>query len=247
MRVAVVSDIHANLAALEAVLAHAEGAGRVDAVWNLGDCVGYGPQPCECIARLREADALWVAGNHERAATGAIDTGDFNPAAAEAAKWTARQLGQEERSLLDSLPEHVVEGRFVFVHGSLREPIWEYLVHAESARAHFALMTVPFGFVGHTHVPTVATEDPSSPDGCSFDRLRDGDAVQLGDGLKVVINPGSVGQPRDGDRRASYGIYDSGEMRFTLRRVEYEIEATQRLMEDARLPAWLSERLSIGR
>ncbi len=247
MRVAVVSDIHANLAALEAVLAHAETAGHVDAVWNLGDCVGYGPQPCECVARLRRADALWVAGNHERAATGAIDTRDFNPAAAAAARWTAEQLGVEEKTLLDELPERIDRGDIVFVHGSLRDPIWEYLSYPGAATAHLATMSVPFSFVGHTHVPMAIFEDAGSPDGCRFVRLRDGDAIQLASGPKLVLNPGSVGQPRDGDPRAAYGIFDEEDMVFTLRRVEYDIESTQRLMEDARLPLWLIERLSIGR
>ena len=247
MRAAVVSDIHANLAAIEAVLDHAENMGRVDAVWNLGDCVGYGPQPCECIAQLRKAGALWVAGNHERAATGAIDTDDFNPSAAAAAMWTREQLDDGEKAFLDALPETAEQGDFVFVHGTLRWPIWEYLLDSETARAHLSLMQVPFGFVGHTHVPMAAVEDDQSPEGCRLTRLRDGDVVQIDGRTKIVLNSGSVGQPRDGDPRASYGIYDSDSMTFTLHRVEYDIGATQRLMEDARLPSWLSERLSIGR
>ena len=134
----------------------------------------------------------------------------------------------------------------MLVHGTLRWPIWEYLTDHETARGHLALMQVPFSFVGHTHVPTVVREDRTSSEGCTIDRFRDGEVVSLGDG-KVVLNAGSVGQPRDGDRRASYGIYDSGAGTFTLHRVEYDIAATQRLMEDAGLPVWLIERLAIGR
>lgn len=240
MRIAVVSDIHANLVALEAVLAD---AGEVDAVWNMGDAVGYGPQPFECIARLREVNALWVAGNHERAATGDISVDDFNPSAAAAALWTRDQLAAGEKAFLDALPETLVEGDFTLVHGTLRWPVWEYLGDTDTALAHLSLQRTPFSFVGHTHVPAVVTESAS---GCELRRLRDGETVLLAD-QRLVLNPGSVGQPRDGDRRAAYGILDTAARTFTLHRVEYEIAATQRLMEDAGLPAWLSERLDIGR
>src|SRR2546426_10248525 len=127
MRVLIISDIHANLAALEAVLREAEGGGAIDTVWSLGDSVGYGPQPSECVARLRQVNALMVAGNHERAATGAISTDDFNPDAAAAAQWTMEHLDDAERAFLDSLPEVAIEGDFTLVHGTLRDPIWEYL------------------------------------------------------------------------------------------------------------------------
>lgn len=243
MRIAVTSDVHANLAALEAVLAH---AGTIDGVWNMGDCVGYGPQPSECIARLRDSGGLWVAGNHERAATGAIDTDDFNPQAAMAAEWTKDRLSDEEKAFLDALPEVTRELDFTLVHGTLRWPIWEYLVDYETARAHLSLQQTAFGFVGHTHVPMQVTELPDDRQGCELFRLSDGDVVELGD-TRLVLNPGSVGQPRDGDKRASYGLLDTDARKFTLHRVEYNIEATQKLMEEADLPNWLIERLAIGR
>ena len=247
MRIAVTSDIHANLAALEAVLAHAEESGRVDAIWSIGDCVGYGPQPAACVTRLRESDALWVAGNHERAATGAISTDDFNPSAAAAALWTRDQLSDDHRAFLDALPETASESNCTLVHGTLRWPIWEYLDDYDTARAHLSLQQTPFGFVGHTHVPAIVTERPDAPEGCEIRRLRDGEMIALNVGPRLVLNPGSVGQPRDGDRRASYGILDTDAGTFTLHRVEYEIAATQRLMEEAGLPSWLIERLDIGR
>jgi len=247
MRIAVVSDIHANLAALEAVLAHAAASGRVDGVWNTGDCVGYGPQPGECIARMREAGAVWVAGNHERAATGAISTDEFNPQAAASAIWTAARLSADEKSFLDSLPETASQPDFTLVHGTLRWPIWEYLSDYDSARAQLSLQSTPFAVVGHTHVPMVVVEDERSDKGCEMRRLKAGEVIDLSREHRLVLNPGSVGQPRDGDHRASYGIYDSEAATFTLHRVEYEITATQRLMEDAGLPAWLIERLAIGR
>jgi diadenosine tetraphosphatase ApaH/serine/threonine PP2A family protein phosphatase len=238
------SDIHANLAALEAVLAS---AGPVDAIWNTGDAVGYGPQPRECIARLREAGAVWVAGNHERAATGAISTDEFNPAAAEAAQWTAVQISREEKAFLDTLPETIQESNFTLCHGTLRDPIWEYLSDLETARAQLSLQRTPFAFVGHTHVPALVTERVNGAEGCDLGRLRDGEVVELTGEARLVLNPGSVGQPRDGDERASYGVYESDAATFTLHRVEYDIARTQNLMADARLPDWLIERLAIGR
>jgi predicted phosphodiesterase len=152
MRVLIVSDIHANLAAFDAVLRDAAAGGTIDAVWCLGDSVGYGPQPAECIARLREMAAFWVAGNHERAATGAITTEDFNPDAALAANWTASRLDDDLCAVLDALPEVARQGDFTLVHGTLREPIWEYLYSEEAAQAHLALQETPFGLVGHTHI-----------------------------------------------------------------------------------------------
>ena len=150
-------------------------------------------------------------------------------------------------AFLDTLPETIIEGDFVLVHGTLRWPIWEYLYDPDAARAHLTLMTVPFSIVGHTHVPLLVREDVESPEGCRLERLFDGDTVALEGDAKLVLNPGSVGQPRDGDVRASYGIYDSADATFTLHRVEYDIESTQKLMKDAGLPRWLYERLARGR
>lgn len=242
MRIAIVSDIHANLAAMEAVLAH---AGAIDAVWCTGDSVGYGPQPRECIARLRESNALWVAGNHERAATGAMGVEEFNPTAAAAALWTRDQLSDDDRSFLDALPETAVEDDFTLVHGTLRWPIWEYLDDVDTALAHLSLQRTRFGLVGHTHVPALVIEQPDSSS--EIRRLKDGETVDLSREERVVLNPGSVGQPRDGDKRASYGVLDTSAATFTLHRVSYDIAATQRLMVDAGLPSWLIERLDIGR
>jgi diadenosine tetraphosphatase ApaH/serine/threonine PP2A family protein phosphatase len=172
---------------------------------------------------------------------------EFNPAAADAALWTRSRLSDDDKAFLDALPEVCVEGDFTLVHGTLRWPVWEYLDDPDTALAHLALQHTPFGFVGHTHVPTVVSESPESSEGCELGRLRDGESVDLSGDQRLVLNPGSVGQPRDGDRRASYGLLDTGACTFTLHRVEYEIAATQRLMEKAGLPQWLIERLDIGR
>jgi len=247
MRIAVLSDVHANLAALEAVLGHAQSQGVIDAVWCLGDVVGYGPQPRECIARVRELGALTVAGNHDRAGTGKMGTAEFNPDAARAAHWTMGQLTPDEQSYLDALPEVLFEGEFTLVHGTLRWPIWEYLYSYEAARAHLERQQSPFSLVGHTHVPMLVLEGAEFPQGCEMYYLEDGTKVKLSRERRMVINPGGVGQPRDGDPRAAYAIFDTEDETITLHRVEYDIAATQRLMEAARLPRWLIERLALGR
>ena len=242
MRIAIVSDIHSNLPSFEAVLLHAEAGGRVDALWCLGDLVGYGPHPNECIAQLRRYEHRAVAGNHDLAACGRMGTEEFNEAAAAAAQWTAGQLSDAARAYLEELPLVVTEGDFTLVHGSLRWPEWEYLLSSEQAQAHLELQQTPYGLVGHSHLTFVCEEDAPP-------RLRptvDGERVELGS-QRLILNPGSVGQPRDGDPRAAYALYDSEARAVTYHRVEYDIGATQRAMEAARLPAWLSERLSYGR
>jgi diadenosine tetraphosphatase ApaH/serine/threonine PP2A family protein phosphatase len=246
-RILIVSDVHANLTALDAVVRDAERDGALDGVWSLGDCVGYGPQPGECIARLRELDTVLVAGNHERAATGAISTEDFNPDAAAAAEWTKARLSGEEKQFLDALPEVECRTDFTLVHGTLRWPIWEYMLSEEAVLGHLALQETTFGLVGHTHVPMVAAAGEGSADGCEMLLLRDGDVISLDSERRLVLNPGSVGQPRDGDARASYALYDSDANTITLRRVEYDIQETQKLMAEERLPLWLIQRLSVGR
>lgn len=244
MRIAIVSDIHSNHPAFEAVLRHAEAVGRVDGLWCLGDTVGYGPHPNECVALLRRNEHRAVAGNHDLAACGKMGTDEFNEAAAEAAHWTAGQLSDGARPYLAGLPLIVTEGDFTLVHGSLRWPEWEYLLSSEQAQAHFELQRTPYGLVGHSHLPFVCEEHEGSPP--TLRPAADGERVELGE-QRLILNPGSVGQPRDGDPRASYALYDSAAPVVTYHRVEYDIAATQQAMEAARLPRWLSERLSYGR
>jgi predicted phosphodiesterase len=240
MRALVVSDIHANLAALQAVLAD---AGEFDAIWCLGDSVGYGPQPNEVLQAL--AEACVVLGNHDAAAAGLITVEDFNPYAAEAALWTAGALQPDGKSFIETMPETRVDEPtgFTLVHGSLRYPIWEYLLSADSALAHLQLQTTPYSLVGHSHIPMRVEESGAGP---RFSRVMHEEVVKLGE-TRLVLNPGSVGQPRDGDPRASYGIVDTGVATFTLRRVAYDIVATQRRMAEAGLPERLILRLAAGR
>jgi predicted phosphodiesterase len=246
MRIAIVADVHSNLDALETVFRHAEGEKALDQVWCLGDTVGYGPEPNACLAMLRRYDALTVPGNHDLAAIGLLSTEDFNPDAAAAAAWTALQITPEERSYFEGLQHVVGQGEFTLVHGSLRYPIWEYLYTVEVALAHLALQETPYSVVGHTHVPLLVKEDQTAPDGCLMTYLEDGTALELRD-RRLVINPGSVGQPRDGDPRTAYAVYDDVERTVTVHRLEYDIAATQKKMEKAGLPAWLIRRLSRGR
>jgi diadenosine tetraphosphatase ApaH/serine/threonine PP2A family protein phosphatase len=240
MRAAIVSDVHSNLAALRAVLGH---SGAIDAVWCLGDIVGYGPQPNECIALLREHAGFAVSGNHDLAASGGMGVEEFNDAAAAAALWTADQLSHESLTYLRELPPVVTDGDFTMVHGSLRWPVWEYLLSSEQAQAQFELQSTPYSLVGHSHLPFVFREDPSLPPAMA--RKASGDRTPL-DSNRLIINPGSVGQPRDGDARAGYALYDSASGAVTHHRVEYDVEATQAAMRAASLPVWLIERLSHG-
>ena len=241
MRVAIVSDIHSNLSALSAVLDH---AGSIDAIWCLGDIVGYGPQPNECIALLREHTGWAVAGNHDLAACGHMGVEEFNDAAAAAARWTAGELSEESLAYLRELPPVVIEGDFTMVHGSLRWPEWEYLLSTEQAQAQFELQSTTYSLVGHSHKPFVDHEQPNVPP-----ELVAAEAGARADltAQRLIINPGSVGQPRDSDPRAGYALYDSTAQTVTHHRVEYDIAATQQAMEAAKLPGWLIERLSYGR
>jgi diadenosine tetraphosphatase ApaH/serine/threonine PP2A family protein phosphatase len=246
MRIAVVSDVHANLAALEAVLRHAEGERALDAIWSLGDLVGYGPQPMECLALLRGFVFRSVAGNHDLAASDVIDTEDFNPAAAAANAWNAAQLGTEEREFLRGLPRTLELEGLQLAHGSLRDPVWEYLITIPSALAQFELMTAQFSLVGHTHVPLIFIEGEQAVLDLDYVQPMDGSVMQLA-GRRLILNPGSVGQPRDRDPRAAYAIFDSEAQTIAFHRVEYDIARTQSLMAEANLPHNLIERLSHGR
>lgn len=249
MRITLVTDVHANLAALEAVLRDAEERQALDEVWAMGDHVGYGPQPGECLALLRRYPLRAVIGNHDLAATGGMDTTDFNRDAAEANAWTARNLTDPEAAYLRELPEVLVHEEMTLVHGSLRMPVWEYLFSKDAAAAHLELQQTPYSIVGHTHVPMLFEESPQKRTGnleLKQALLIDKDVLELGE-WRLVINPGGVGQPRDGDPRAAYAILDTGDRTISFFRIEYEIERTQQKMVTAGLPERLIRRLAFGR
>ncbi len=243
MRYAIIGDIHANLAAFTAVLADIERRNGVEKVWCLGDVVGYGPDPRECIELLRKTNHTCVAGNHDWAAIGKLSTTDFNPDAAAACHWTARQLSTKDVEYLGNLPLTVVESDFTLVHGSPREPIWEYVLSAAIAKENFAYFKSPFCLVGHSHVPLVFSYGENGA--CSANKFLTNEELVLGKS-RLIINPGGVGQPRDGDPRASYAIYDSETRLVTLYRIPYDIGATQDKMMKYGLPTRLATRLSYG-
>jgi predicted phosphodiesterase len=239
MRIAVVSDVHSNLVALDAVLAH---AGTVDAVWHLGDIVGYGPDPNGVVARLIEVGATGVRGNHDAAAIGGPEIEQFNPEARAAMEWTRAAIDDATRAWLEAQPLRRDDGLFGLVHGSPRDPTWEYLTSAAIARASFGAMDTAHGLNGHTHIPVAFV---LAGDRIDAVRPRDGDRLSVA-GIRSLLNPGSVGQPRDGDPAASYLILDPEAATATWHRVAYDIGAVQRAMVGAGLPPRLAERLSHG-
>ena len=243
MRYAIIADIHANLAAFNAVLDDIQRRGGVEEVWSLGDVVGYGPEPHECISLLRQTTDVCVAGNHDWAAAGKLDTSDFNPAAAAACHWTAKQLSPGDIEYLSNLPLVIEKGDFTLVHGSPREPIWEYLLSTGIARENFAYFKSQFCLVGHSHRPVVFSYGENGT--CSVSLFPTDGRLVLGES-RMIINPGGVGQPRDGDPRASYAIYDSESKIIRLYRVDYDINATQAKMMAHGLPRQLVVRLSYG-
>ena len=239
VRIGVLSDIHANLPALEAVLAAMP---SVDAIWQLGDIVGYGPHPDQIVARLREAGASGVRGNHDAAALGELDLEAFNSDARRAIEWTRSVVSEDTLGWLRSLPTRVELEGFTLVHGSPRDPTWEYVTSTPVARAGIAAMTTPSGLHGHTHVPIVFILDDGRLDAIG---PADGSRLTI-DGRRVLVNPGSVGQPRDGIPTASWLILDTDADAISWHRTAYDVEAVQRAMIEVELPVRLVERLSYG-
>ena len=239
MRIAVLSDIHANLPALEAVLA---ALGPVDAVWHLGDVVGYGAQPDEVVARLEDLGAVGVRGNHDAAALDPEMAEWFNPDARRAIEWTAGRIGAATRAWLGALPDRRESEGLTMVHGSPRDPTWEYVMTASEAHANLPAFRTPHLLHGHTHIPIVFRADEGRMETLG---PRDGMTLTL-DNRRVLANPGSVGQPRDGDPRASALVLDTATSTLTWRRVAYPIAVAQAAMRAAGLPARLVARLEHG-
>ena len=246
MRALIVSDIHSNLEALEAVIADARERGDFDAVWCLGDSVGYGPDPEACLDLLMSFPLVAVAGNHDRAALDVRESADFNNAAAFAADWTSRRLGQDYREFLGGLPEVTKAGEFTLVHGSLRAPLREYLLNEEAAASTFGRLTTAYCLVGHSHMPFLCLENREGP---LFVQFTEDEVFPL-DPRRWIANPGSVGQPRDYDPRPSYALFVKGERdsagTLERHRVEYNRAATQEKMRQAGLPRSLIDRLNHG-
>lgn len=243
MRVLIVSDIHSNYTALDMVLSV---AGEYDQLWNLGDTIGYGPRPNECVLAMRARADLMLSGNHDLACLGKIDLSDFNPDARTANIWNGKQLDDDNRAVLDGLaPSMEVDDRFLLAHGSPREPVWEYLLSRAQAEDNFELFTQQVCFIGHSHVPLVVRLHPDGT--CGDPMLGEADTqFELEPGFRYFFNPGSVGQPRNQDPRAAYIILDTDANTVLFKRIEYDVPQTQRQMREAHLPPALIRRLEYG-
>jgi diadenosine tetraphosphatase ApaH/serine/threonine PP2A family protein phosphatase len=243
MRYAILADIHANLEAFTAVLDDIGEKGEVEEIWCLGDVVGYGPDPHRCIEILNHCKHVCVAGNHDMAAIGKVETTYFNSLAVAAIQWTVEQLSPDDVKYLEDLPLTKQRGDFTLVHGSPMELLWEYIISTGIAIRNFTYIETPYCLVGHSHVPMAFMKDKET--GCKPVNLSPGIGLALGDN-KMIINPGGVGQPRDGDPRASYAIYDSERQMVQLYRVSYNVEATQKKIMSSGLPVMLASRLEQG-
>jgi diadenosine tetraphosphatase ApaH/serine/threonine PP2A family protein phosphatase len=241
VRVAVVSDIHSNLHALEAVLAAID-AEAPDELWCLGDLVGYGARPNECCALIAERADVCLAGNHDLAVRGTIDLAEFGGEAGIAARWTREVLEPDAQTYLDSLEPAGTAHGVALYHGSARDPIWEYVLSDEVALVTIALANAPLVLVGHSHV---ALRIVLSGEELEGGVAPAGTELEL-DGLQALLNPGSVGQPRDSDPRAAYLLLDLDTRHASFRRVEYDIGRTQREIREAGLPELLAARLELG-
>ena len=240
MRIALFGDIHANLEALEAVLDDAKGQNATDYVC-MGDIVGYNADPVACLEKVREMNCPTVKGNHDEDASGDHSLENMNPVAAAALEWTRQQLSVEQREWLRRLRMVRQVSDFTVVHSTLDQPShWNYVTNRFDAMANFSYQFTQIGFHGHTHVPRVYVK---------ADRVQEvaADSVQIEDNCKYFINIGSVGQPRDGDWRACYVIYDTDHKLVVFRRIPYDIHKAQQKILDAGLPEMLAERIAEGR
>lgn len=248
MKIAVISDVHANLAALQAVLADIDAVAPGAAIWHTGDIVGYNVEPNEVVTLLRERGVVGVMGNHDAAVLGELQMDWFNPAAAAAVKWTATHLTPESASWLHALPRISEMGAATLVHASLLKPLEEYVIDAEGARENLLALSTPVLFHGHTHIPAYWALRGGQP----VSVVIDGHAQPLLS--PALVNVGSVGQPRDGDVRASWVLWDRSDDgsavgalgTVTWRRVAYDIARTQALVREAGLPEFLADRLVNG-
>jgi len=242
MRVAVISDIHGNLHALEAVLDAVDTA-QPDEVWCLGDLVGYGPRPNECCASVAGRAAICLAGNHDLGVLGAadVDLADFSPDAAASARWTRSALEDEWHRYLARLEPSAERARVQLFHASPRDPVWEYVLSPEAMIAALDLTTAQIVLVGHSHVPIAYAQSRE----LVFGAALAGAEADLS-GQRWLLNPGSVGQPRDGDPRASFLLLDLAAERAWFRRVEYDIRRTKREIREQGLPDALASRLGRG-
>jgi len=242
MRVLVISDIHANYTALQAVL---KDAGEVDETWCLGDLVGYGPDPNAVVEEVREIKNLTcLLGNHDVAVIGRIPFESFNGDARRALEYHEKVLSADNMEYLRSLPQNLkVREDASLVHGSPRDSVWEYILNTLSARLNFDHFTTPWCMVGHSHLQVMFRYNAEN-DRVTLESMRPGEPVTLKP--RLIMNPGSVGQPRDRDPRSAYAIYDTEAKTWEPRRVKYDIEAVQKRIREVKLPEKHGIRLTEG-
>jgi predicted phosphodiesterase len=253
MRLAILSDIHANLPALEAVLADIDGS-EAEELWCLGDVVGYGAQPDECAGLVADRCAVCLVGNHDLAVLGELDVASFSPAAAAAVRWTAKTAADSTMDFLRGLEPEDESREVALYHASPRDPIWEYVLWPDQAAECIEVQAARVSLIGHSHVALyfVVPQNGSPP---AAGPPGDGDAsgAQAGGGTRLdltddrwLVNPGSVGQPRDGDPRAAWLELDTGDWSATYHRVDYEIDRAAEAIAATDLPEHLARRLYVG-
>ena len=241
MKILVLSDIHANLTALQAVLDQAD---NVDRVWCLGDIVGYGPDPNQCVEAVRQLpEVVCLRGNHDSAVCGLVSKSNFNYKAQEVLYWTEAELKEANRKFLASLPAKRELERVTIAHGSPRRPTWEYIMDTATAEENFDHFETEYCLVGHSHLPVMYLQREGRQ-AVEVSHLAAGEQRELIP--KTIVNPGSVGQPRDRDPRAAYAVYHEETNTWTQHRVDYDIAAVQARMQQAELPGDYIRRLEMG-
>lgn len=245
LRAAVISDIHSNRHALEAVLQAVDAAG-VDEIWCLGDMVGYGAEPDACTALIRERSSVCLVGNHDLAVLGALDISTFSEAAAAAVDWTRGNVSAETLEFLASLDPAASRSGIGLFHASPRDPVWEYVLSTDQAEAGFEAQEERVGLIGHSHIALFFVRAPGARGYAQGAQAADGAEIEIAEG-DWLLNPGSVGQPRDGDPRAAWLELDTEAWLARYHRVDYDIEGAAAAITAAGLPNLLAERLEVGR
>ncbi len=243
MKYGILGDIHSNLSALRAVLGRMDEAG-VDTLISVGDVVGYGAAPSECIALLRERGAVVVKGNHDAACVNELDERSFNPYARAAVAWTRTMLSEPEKRWLKALPLVATLEHCQVAHGTLHRPeLFDYILSLSDADPSLDEMTRPVCFVGHSHIPLTVMRFADDPERTAYTCDTE---VDLTETVKALINVGSVGQPRDENPLTAYVLFDSACRQSSLLRIPYDVEAEVARIAAAGLPRVLGERLRIG-
>ena len=236
MKTAVISDVHSNIEALSAVFSELEQTG-IERVICLGDIVGYGADPDDCLHLIKDKCEVVIRGNHDSAVSGSDEYSSFNPEAEEAIYWTRNRISEEWKSYLETLPMIFEENGIIYVHASPHKPErWSYIVSREDALFEFRYFKGSAAFIGHSHLSGIFCHD-----GDTFDN-----EVILNEEKRYIINVGSVGQPRDGNSNAAYAVYDDKLKSVNINRVAYNVESAAEKIIDAGLPNFLSSRLTAG-